>query len=427
MNRPAFVFTVIMLVLAANLCLAEIPKLINYQGMLTESDGTTPVADDQYDLGFKIYGSQSGDDSLWWEYHLNVQVTNGLFNVILGSQSALNLSFDAEYWLETIVETEIMPTRLQFTSVSYAYRAKVADSAAVAGSGASSGGWVDDGTVIRLESTTDSVGIGTEYPGAKLNVVGGGLLINTAQVGGYYSRIEGNEIIGGLIGPPGLHHLHIKPGDNSSYLLLAEDGGNVGIGTDTPTEKLHIVGGGLLINTAQVGGYYTRIEGNEIMGGLIGPPGTHHLHIKPGDNSSHLLLAEDGGNVGIGTDNPLTKLHIVGGAFWVLTSEIGGNGCRITGNEIAGTGVNPPGSNPLHVKPGDNSSSVLLAEDGGQVGIGTANPQGALDVSSTTGGLIVPRLTTTQRDALTAVNGMIIYNTTTNQFNFYENGAWVTK
>jgi hypothetical protein len=63
------------------------------------------------------------------------------------------------------------------------------------------------------------------------------------------------------------------------------------------------------------------------------------------------------------------------------------------------------------------------------VGIGTTSPQGALDVSSTKGGVIVPRISTLERDAPTfiAVNGMIIYNTTTNKFNFYENGAWVTK
>jgi hypothetical protein len=79
------------------------------------------------------------------------------------------------------------------------------------------------------------------------------------------------------------------------------------------------------------------------------------------------------------------------------------------------------------MKPGDNSSYLLLAEDGGNVGIGTASPQGALDVNSTVGALIVPRMTTVQRDALTPLNGMIIYNTTTNLFNFYENGAWVTK
>lgn len=38
-----------------------------------------------------------------------------------------------------------------------------------------------------------------------------------------------------------------------------------------------------------------------------------------------------------------------------------------------------------------------------------------------------PNMTTTERNAMTAVNGMIIYNTTTLQFEFYENGAWVTK
>jgi hypothetical protein len=36
-------------------------------------------------------------------------------------------------------------------------------------------------------------------------------------------------------------------------------------------------------------------------------------------------------------------------------------------------------------------------------------------------------MTTTVRDAMTAENGVIIYNTTTTVFNFYENGAWVTK
>ncbi len=38
----------------------------------------------------------------------------------------------------------------------------------------------------------------------------------------------------------------------------------------------------------------------------------------------------------------------------------------------------------------------------------------------------IPRLTTTQKNALTAVNGMQVYDTTLNKFQGYENGAWTS-
>ena len=40
---------------------------------------------------------------------------------------------------------------------------------------------------------------------------------------------------------------------------------------------------------------------------------------------------------------------------------------------------------------------------------------------------VASNMTTVERDLLSALNGMIIYNTTTNLFNFYENSSWVTK
>ena len=48
-----------------------------------------------------------------------------------------------------------------------------------------------------------------------------------------------------------------------------------------------------------------------------------------------------------------------------------------------------------------------------------------LELQSTVGALLLPRMTTAQRDALTAVNGMLIYNSTTGVTEAYEGGAWV--
>lgn len=62
----------------------------------------------------------------------------------------------------------------------------------------------------------------------------------------------------------------------------------------------------------------------------------------------------------------------------------------------------------------------------GNIGIGTDTPatSALVDITSTTGALLLPRMTSTQRDALTAVNGMLIYNSTTNKLQVYENSAW---
>jgi len=55
----------------------------------------------------------------------------------------------------------------------------------------------------------------------------------------------------------------------------------------------------------------------------------------------------------------------------------------------------------------------------------TVQINNALTVTSTTAALTVSRMTTTQRNALTAAVGMIIYNTTDSKFQGYAGSSWV--
>jgi voltage-gated potassium channel Kch len=70
------------------------------------------------------------------------------------------------------------------------------------------------------------------------------------------------------------------------------------------------------------------------------------------------------------------------------------------------------------------STSVLHAQRN-NMGIGTTSPDvnAILDIVSDKKGLLIPRLTQTQEDGLSGPNGLLIYNTSQNRFNFY-NGGW---
>lgn len=64
---------------------------------------------------------------------------------------------------------------------------------------------------------------------------------------------------------------------------------------------------------------------------------------------------------------------------------------------------------------------------GQQVGIGTTTPHlsAILDITSTNKGLLIPRMTEAQRNAIASpADGLIIYNTTSNCVNFRKAGVW---
>ena len=79
------------------------------------------------------------------------------------------------------------------------------------------------------------------------------------------------------------------------------------------------------------------------------------------------------------------------------------------------------------------SFCTTIYAQNGAIGIGTENPnaKSILDIYSTEKGLLIPRLTLTQRDALqvngttnAAINGLLIYNTSSNKFNVWNLNKW---
>jgi hypothetical protein len=103
----------------------------------------------------------------------------------------------------------------------------------------------------------------------------------------------------------------------------------------------------------------------------------------------------------------------------------------IEGAPVAGTNATITNSYAFRVVSGAVLFGGTLAVTGastftGAVGVGAAAPaSAALAITSTTQGVLFPRMTSTQRDAIVSpASGLVIYNTTTGKLNVRGAAAW---
>lgn len=196
---------------------------------------------------------------------------------------------------------------------------------------------------------------------------------------------------------------------------------NVGIGTSTPQNRLHIDAPPPLdANSGQL-----RIsESNNNRYLLIGR--TADYGFIQTHNSQPLLLNPLANNVGIYTTTPDGRLGIreEGGRNWI--------GLRDAVNNNVYVFHNPTTGNRLEIGVFDAAANiwrwgVMGIRPIGNVGIGTAfpNERAVLEISATNQGILIPRLTTAQRDAIPdpIPQGLLVYNVNTNCIEFFDTSA----
>jgi len=183
---------------------------------------------------------------------------------------------------------------------------------------------------FTVDSGSLNVGIGSTRPDYKLDVdgtayVGGGVTISgTLSVGGTvtYEDVTNVDAVGIITANSGVNIV----GGGLTVTGVGTFFGNinaeskVGIGTTNPTELLEIVSAaacGIAIKDGDNGFAASKIKvengGRDLS---IGAP--QDIIFKDIDTDTNHLYIESGGNVGIGTDNPVTSLH----AYHATTNEV---------------------------------------------------------------------------------------------------------
>jgi len=94
----------ISLIVLAQPLAAQIPQLVQYQGKATDK-ANNPVNGD-HNITFRLYDAVTAGSNEWEETHTAVPIENGLFSVLLGGVTPLDLAFDKPYWLSVEIDSD---------------------------------------------------------------------------------------------------------------------------------------------------------------------------------------------------------------------------------------------------------------------------------------------------------------------------------
>jgi hypothetical protein len=240
--------------LALTLASPLIAQPFTYQGFLKQNgqpvNGTVSMV-------FRLYDAPTGGNQIGGSIPHAVSVQNGLFTVALDFG---NVWTGGDRYLEISVGSTTLAPRVKITPAPYA--------AFAASAGFAQRPWQSAGSNIFYND--GNVGIGTSSPAVRLSLGGGDANTKLA----IWQGANASQVMGLGVGPAQFR-LHLNNSSDRFSFLNAPNGsevmtilgtGNVGIGTSSPSQRLHVEGNG----------YFS-------------------------------------GNVGIGTSSPAARLHVNGG------------------------------------------------------------------------------------------------------------------
>ena len=397
---------------------ALIPRLIKFGGLVHDLAGkplSGPV-----DVTFALYRDGAGGSPLWFETQTVQADSLGKYTALLGAMSAQGLPTELfasgeAHWLG--IQVSNLPEQPRVLLVSVPYALKAADAEMLGGKPASA-------FQLAPESSTDSESTTTDTTADSQNGTSTGKNSTTKKT----SDTAFKSITAGATANFLAAFLNDGGTLGTSTIYQAPTTDFLGIGTNTPTEKLQ-VNGNILLNSYNLGagsglffryGFspngpnntntYQRNVSIRVRG--LGSPGTPDgLEINGfdgiifgtgGDNDR--MVVDTSGKVGIGTTVPTEKIEVRGNMLLDAYNTGAGSGIFFRRN-YSPNGVNnasvyqrnvsirmrglgtPASPDGLEINGFDGivfgtggANDRMVVAPNGNVGIGTLAPSQKLDV-----------------------------------------------
>jgi hypothetical protein len=260
---------------------------------------------------------------------------------------------------------------------------------------------------------------------------------------------------------------YFRVDSNGGYLSLATGGteravldssGNLGIGTSSPGFKLQVVGASQIQTNAAGTQQVLQLNNSDTTAGTQAVKlgfssagttkasinaavyGNDYMAFNVGSDTERMRI-DSNGNLIVGGTSASARVHSVSSSAGATTYPLmadnaaGGAGVNVVGLSFANGGTTKSsitaavyGNDYMAFNVNGNTERARI-DASGNLGVGTTSPSASaiIDAQSTTKGVRMPNMTTTQKNAISSpAAGLMVFDTTLGKLCVYTGSAWQT-